>query len=520
MTTPYYHLLARLSRRQLLNAAGALGVTAIMVPTFSARSWAKPRFQDYPFKLGIASGDPAPDGVVLWTRLAPEPLKGGGMPMTTVEVSWEIASDDAMKQIVQTGRLLARPELGHSVHAEVEGLEPSRDYWYRFVAGGEASPVGRTRTAPALDIPVERTRFGFCGCSHFEAGYFTAFRHMAAENLDFVFHTGDYIYEGAANSRIRSHDSEELYTLTDYRNRYALYKSDPDLAAVHASAPFIVSWDDHEVDNNWASQFDQDDTPPEIFLLRRTAAFQAYFENMPLRRSSMPAGIDIQLYRQFRFGNLISFNALDTRQYRSNQVCGDEFQANCPEAAELDRTMLGGSQEAWLDEKLGESTAHWNALAQQVQFSGLDFSATKKGRLMDKWDGYRAARDRLTNSIAEKQLNNIIILSGDIHNHWGTEVPHRLGDFDGPMMAVEFTNTSISSGGDGADVRDIWPKMRRDNPHVKYHSNRRGYVTCDVTPQAWQTDFMILDRVEVTDGNLSRGGRLVVENGIPRAQIA
>ena len=284
--------------------------------------WAQPIFHHYPFTLGVASGDPLPDGVVLWTGLAPEPLQGGGMPMADVEVGWEIAADDGFDTIVQQGAAIARPELGHSVHVEVEGLEPGREYRYRFHAGDEESQTGRTKTAPAADAAVDRLRFGFAGCNHYETGHFTAFRRMAEENLDFVFHTGDYIYEyraeGGRRERVRQHHANEIHTLEDYRNRYAQYKSDPDFMAVHASAPFVVTWDDHEVDNNWAADRDQDDTPPEVFVLRRAAAFQAYYETMPLRRAQLPTPMRLKLYRDMRFGDLMTLNALDARQYRSD----------------------------------------------------------------------------------------------------------------------------------------------------------------------------------------------------------
>jgi alkaline phosphatase D len=253
----YDHALASLTRRQLLNAAWALGLAAIVPPFISRGVWAKPVFKAYPFTMGVASGDPLPTGIVLWTRLAPEPLNGGGMPMTNVEVEWEVAADRGFTSIVRKGTEMARPELGHSVHAEVEGLEPGREYFYRFRAGDELSQLGRTKTAPAMNVPVDRLRFGVVGCNNYEAGYFTAYRRVAEENFDFVVHTGDYIYEGRdhggrVDTAVRRHNQDEIYTLVDYRNRYGLYKSDPDFIAAHASAPFIMSWDDHEVDNNQA----------------------------------------------------------------------------------------------------------------------------------------------------------------------------------------------------------------------------------------------------------------------------
>src|SRR5580765_4753294 len=265
----YDRRVAGFTRRELMKIGWTLGAAAMAQPLFTRRLLGKPIFDTYPFTLGVASGDPLPDGIVLWTRLAPKPLEGGGMPMFNVEVGWEIARDERFRQVVQTGTTLARPELGHSVHVEVACLEPGREYWYRFRAGDEVSEIARTKTAPPAGAPVDRLRFAVCGCNHYEDGYYTAFRRIAEEQFDFIFHTGDYLYEGRAepvrnDSRVRRHNSDTLYTLVDYRNRYALYKSDRDLIAAHASAPWIMSWDDHEVDNNYAGDFDENGTPPEI----------------------------------------------------------------------------------------------------------------------------------------------------------------------------------------------------------------------------------------------------------------
>jgi alkaline phosphatase D len=236
-----------LNRRELLiGSASAWALATLPLPAAGGRLL-RPRFAAYPFSLGVASGDPRPDGVVLWTRLAPDPLRGGGMPGEPAEVEWVIAADEAMGRVVQRGREVAAPQLAHSVHVEVEGLEPERWYWYRFRAGGELSPVGRTRTTAAAGAANRRLRFGFCSCNHYEQGYYTAYRHMAEEELELVFHLGDYIYEyEGREDRVRMHTYREIDTIDDYRNRYALYKADPDFQAVHAVAPFVVTWDDHE----------------------------------------------------------------------------------------------------------------------------------------------------------------------------------------------------------------------------------------------------------------------------------
>ena len=302
----------RLSRRRLLGGAGACAALAMTTPLASRGVLANPVFAKYPFSLGVASGDPLPDGVVLWTRLAPEPLDGGGMGKQPVSVAWEVAADDKMKTVKQKGTAIARPELGHAVHVEVQGLEPGRWYWYRFSSGTVASPIGRTRTAPALNAPVDRLRFAFASCQHYERGLYTAHRHLAGEDIELVVFLGDYIYENKAkDGRARMHDGGEVETLEEYRNRYALYKSDPALKAAHAAFPWIVTTDDHEVVNDYAADIDRKhESPRDEFLLRRAAAYQAYYEHMPLRRPARPRGPNMALYRRLAFGRLAEFNLL------------------------------------------------------------------------------------------------------------------------------------------------------------------------------------------------------------------
>ncbi len=516
VSTPFYRQVHRFSRRQLLNAAWKLGLASLVQPVVSSRVLAQPLFTAYPFTLGVASGDPLPNGVVLWTRLAPEPLDGGGMPMVNVEVAWEIAHDRAFSKVAGKGTAIARPELGHSVHVEADGLEPAREYFFRFRCGAEVSQTGRTKTAPAAGVAVDRLRFAVCGCSHYEAGLFTAFRHIAADLFDFVIHTGDYIYEGRdeggrSATTVRRHQGQEIYTLVDYRNRYALYKTDRDLMAAHASAPFIMTWDDHEVDNDYAGNSDENATPPEVFLLRRAAAYQAYFESMPLRRQALPSGPDMLLYRRLYFGNLIDLSMLDTRQYRSPQVCGGG-QAACEQAFDPARTMVGAKQEQWLFDNLASARARWTVIGQQVP----TFARNVQGRFaMDKWDGYVASRQRLYQRLLDTKAPNPIVLSGDVHTHWGADLKMDFANPSSATVGAEFTNTSITSGGDGSDVQASWNEMRSNNPHIHYHSARRGYVTCTATDTTMRADFMVLDRVTVPERPARVGGSLVVEAGRP-----
>jgi len=520
--TLYDRTLARLSRRELLKIAWYLGAGAVAAPLTARCTLAKPIFDAYPFALGVASGDPAPDGVVLWTRLAPAPLEGGGMPMADVEVDWEIARDPRFQSIAQRGTAIARPEIGHSVHVEVEGLEPSRDYWYRFRAGDEVSRVGRTKTAPPAGAAVDRLRFAVCGCNNYEQGWFTAFRRIAEEQFDFVFHTGDYIYEaratgGRSDAAVRQHNGREPYTLVDYRNRYALYKMDRDLMAAHASAPWIVTWDDHEVDNNYAGDFDERGTPPELFVLRRAAAYQAYYETMPLRRSALPSGSHMRIYRRLHFGSLVDFSVLDTRQWRSDQACGDGMRTNCAEALDPARTMMGAEQEQWLYDNLADTHARWTVIGQQVPTFARDFKSWDADSrfAMDKWDGYVAARQRLYAHITSSKAPNPIVLSGDVHVHYAADLKMDFENPRSPTIGVELTNTSITSAGDGADISGDWEAIKNDNPHIKYHSARRGYIACTATPATLRAEFKILDRVTMPDQPIRTGGTIVVEAGRP-----
>ena len=307
--------------------------------------------------------------------------------------------------------------------------------------------IGRTRTAPAPGATPERLRLGVCGCSHLEKGWFTAYRHMAAERFDAIFHTGDYIYEYGTGAKAvapeRRHVGAETFTLDDYRRRYAQYKLDPDLQAAHASAPFIVTWDDHEIDNDWGGEDSETRTPPAIFRLRRAAAFQAYYEAMPLGRGAFPGADHLQLYRELRFGNLLAVNALDTRQYRSRRVCRRRRADDCAELADPERSLLGRRQEAWLDARLARDDARWNVIAQQVPLFGRDGAEPGSNpHAMDKWPGYPASRARLLRSIETRGSGDVVLLSGDVHSHWAADVPRNMDAPDGPSLAVEFTTSS------------------------------------------------------------------------------
>lgn len=522
----YDRAVAQLSRREAMKVAWMLGAAAITPPRASGQV-AKPIFKVYPFPLGVASGDPTADGVVLWTRLSPDPPGGGERPPAVVEVAWEIAADSRFATVVRTGTAIASPELGHSVHVEVAGLSPGREYWYRFRAGDAVSLTGRTKTAPEPGAAVDRLRFAVCGCSNYEAGHFTAYRRIAEEAFDFICHTGDYIYEHRAHGgrnpyAVREHRGGELHTLADYRDRYAQYKSDPDLIAAHASAPFIVTWDDHEVADDYAADKDARDTAPALFLLRRAAAYQAYFEMMPLRWSARPSGSFMRLYRRLQFGALLDFHVLDTRQFRSDQACGDGSHSRCAEAFDPDRTLLGADQEKWLFDELAAAKGTWTVIGQQVPTFTTDREKVNPdGRFsMDKWEGYVAARNRLYARLKETRAPNPVLLSGDVHEHYGSDLKLDFRDPRSETVGVEFTNTSISSSGDGSDVSDEWARIQGDNPHIKYHSARRGYIACTATPATMRADFKILNGVTVRGLPVRIGGSLVVAAGSPGAMTA
>ncbi|HJU73978.1 MAG TPA: alkaline phosphatase D family protein [Gemmatimonadaceae bacterium] len=479
----------------------------------------------YPFTLGVASGDPLPDGFVAWTRLAPDHLGGGGMPARPVPVRYEIASDDSFRQVVQRGEVLALPDLAHSVHVEVAGLAPAREYFYRFIAGADVSPVGRAVTAPVLGAAHSALRFAFASCQHYEHGYFTAYRHLVNDNVDLVVHLGDYIYEyGIATNNpnpIRRHDGEEIITLAQYRNRFALYKSDRDLQNAHASAPFIVTWDDHEVENNYANAISENNDPPEQFLKRRAAAYQAYYEHLPLRRTSMPSGREMRVYRRVHYGNLAEFNVLDSRQYRSDQPCADGRKPRCPEAFDPNRTLLGKEQEKWLLEGLGRSTARWNLLANQVVMGDNMIrrpNETADTYPLDTWNGYVAERQRILDFLATRKPSNPVVLTGDIHVNIAMDLRADWSRPTNPTVGVELVGTSISSGGDGQPMTDWGRWTLQYNPHMKYFDARRGYVLCNVTRDRLSADYRIVPLVTRPGGGVETAATFVVENGKPMLQ--
>jgi len=476
------------------------------------------RFSANPFPFGIASGDPAPDGVVLWTRLDRSVLQRAGVHLDRVRVGWEIADDEGFRQIVRSGTHLASPELGHSVHVEVDGLRAGRPYWYRFNSGGETSEVGRTRTAPGAGESLDRLQFAFVSCQSYENGYFTAFRWLAADDPDLVVHLGDYIYEvGGMRTPVRPLEfPDEVFTVEQYRARYEHYKLDPDLQAAHAKCPWIVTPDDHEVSNDYAGAISQYGMPADEFLLRRAAAYQAYYEFTPLRRTSLPAGPNMRLFRNVAFGRMAEFHVLDTRQYRSNQPCGGRQKPRCADALSPTQQLMGAEQERWLTDGLRRSRARWNIIANQVMMAQLALrGADALTYSMDHWDGYVHERQRVLDFLARARPSNPIVITGDIHNNWVADLKLDFDDPSSPTVGAELVGTSISTGGDGDD--SAGEDARRLNPHIRFFNNRRGYVRCTLTRATLTADFRTIPYVTRPDAPIRTQSSFVVENGKPGA---
>ncbi len=513
------------SRRLFL----AYGASLSALPIVGTRAEAVARrvaFASDPFTVGVASGDPTDTGVVLWTRLAPKPLDpDGGLPPEAFEVAWEVAADDGMREVIRRGTAVATPQLGHSVHVEVEGLKPASWYWYRFRAGDATSPIGRTRTAPEPDSTPDQLRFAFASCSHWEQGYFTAYGRMAEDELDLAFHLGDYIYEYAGrDGAIRKHAGPKIRTLGDYRVRHAQYKTDPDLRLAHARCPWVVTWDDHEFENNYANDVsERSGVDPVDFLEQRANAYQAYYESMPLRPRSVPTGPHMKLYRTVPFGRLATFQVLDTRQYRTDQPNDDRRAALNEAALDPKNTILGAEQADWLKGALLRSTGTWNVLAQQVMMGMVSFNQTDgvpSGYSMDQWPGYAAERIRLAQFLADRRVPNPVVLTGDIHSNWVNDL--RVDDRkpETPVVATEFVGTSVTSGGNGqAEIPGVEAFLAL-NPGVRFVNRQRGYVRCTVTPRSWTSDYRIVEDIKAPGAPAKTLKSFVVEAGKPGAQPA
>jgi alkaline phosphatase D len=523
-----------LNRRQVLTGA-AVAAGAAVVGAGSATATPPGAETAEPFLLGVASGDPLPDGVMLWTRLVRNAFDATSMGSRPQLVGWQVAEDEHFRRVVRGGAAIARAELAHSVHVDVRGLRSGREYFYRFRSGRHLSPVGRTRTAPDRYANPDRLRLGVVSCQDFQNGYWPAYLGLGAEDLDLVLHLGDYIYEYDPDSRFpdRNHTTpatpglDQLRTLDDYRNRHAQYKGDPALRAVHAAFPWAAAWDDHEVENNYAGVIDELDTgdrhqTPEEFALQRAAGYQAYYEHMPIRALIRPGQSSVRIFRRLDWGRLARLNVLDTRQYRTDQPGNfpEDLGPEPPGAGNTDGTLTGAEQERWLTDGLRESRARWNVIAQQVMTAHTRFpNPTQVPPTivnLDQWDGYQPQRTRLLNFIAERGIGNPVFLAGDIHSTWVNEIKVNSDDHASPNVAVEFVGTSISSDfpvAFDAPIKQFNPLL---NPHVRYFDGlKRGYLRCEISKDTWRTDVRVVDSIEVRDSPTSTAASFVVESGRP-----
>ena len=446
------------------------------------------------------------------------------MPGSPVPVRWEVAHDERFGKVVAHGTATARPDAAHSVHVDVRGLEPSREYFYRFRADGEASPVGRTRTAPAPGSDG-RVRFAFASCQDYEEGYYTAHRSLADDDVDVVLWLGDYIYEGGPSTKgVRQHEGPEPVDVDAYRRRYATYKTDADLQAAQAAHPWVVTWDDHEVDNNYAADHSQrDDQTPADFLLRRAAAYRAWWEHQPVRLPA-PTGPDYRIYRRLALGDLATLHVLDTRQYRTNQPCGSpvDIGADCAEQDVPGATLMGPEQKRWFFDGLRRSRARWDLIAYQVMLGPVNFSGDPANpiRNFDQWDGYRVERGEVLHAFSRFSRNPVVV-TGDIHSSWVNDLvvdPAASGGASPRTVGTELVGTSITSSFPFAGVIDaIVPTQ----PTIKYgDGHSHGYVRCDLTRHALRADFRYVSSIVEPTASVSTGASFVVEAGHPGAQRA
>jgi len=526
------HKSPRDDRRRLLQCL-AVAAAEMWLPS---RVFSQARQTDYPFTLGVASGAPTPDGVVLWTRLAPAaplPIDAGQGPLA---VGWEVAEDAGFGRVARSGQAQALPELAHSVHVEVQGLQADQWYFYRFLRGDAVSPVGRTRTLPLPGADVARLRLAYASCQKWEDGHYAAWRHMRAQDPDAVVFLGDYIYEYPGNSgRLRGPGGGWAIDLDGYRRRYAVYKSDADLQAMHQACPWLMTWDDHEVHNDYAGVQagyggSGDPSSPALFVGRRNAAYQAYYEHMPLRASALRRALagsgaadQLRVHERVQFGRLLSLHLLDARQYRDVQVCtasgrlgaGLVNPAQCLALADTKRSLLGWEQEGWLDQSLALAPTRetrWNVLAQQTVFAQRDFRPGP-GEIFsnDGWDGYPAARQRLLGSLQRHGVPNPVFLGGDIHANWVAHVKREPDRPSSAAIAVEFCGTSITSRG-GGNAR--LPALLAANPHCVFaDAKEHGYGIVDVTPAGLDVRLRAVQDVLQRDTGISTLAAFRVDAG-------
>jgi alkaline phosphatase D len=519
-------------RRQFLQLAGfaATSAATLSLPrSVWSQTDSQRRFDTNPFALGVASGSPTHDSVVLWTRLIDAGFLKQNFDNKAIAVRWELADDDKFSRIVQSGQHLAVPELAHSVHVEVQNLQSDRWYFYRFMVGDALSSIGRTRTFPKAGAAADKLRIAYASCQRWEAGYFSAYKHMQAEKLDAVLFLGDYIYEypgqiGSVRYPKANSNVGFVISLDDYRSRYAQYKSEQDLQDMHAACPWLMTWDDHEVQNDYAnlqagySTMADIFSKPENFAERRAMAYQAYYEHMPIRAASLTQslaglamGAEMRIYNRVDFGKLATFYMLDCRQYRDPQVCnapgaavsGQVKLEDCPSWLDPQRTLLGERQEAWLRsefDKAKQGGGVWNVLGQQSLFGQRD-NRPGEGQTFwnDGWDGYSAARTRMTNALQKNAVKNPVFLGGDVHENWvgyvKSDYAQTTAAKASATIGVEFCGTSISSPSSSNVARTT--ALLAENPHFVFADAKyRGYGVIEFTPHQITTTLRGVDDVK------------------------
>jgi alkaline phosphatase D len=511
---------------------------AATAPLAYSLSSAQASLKHNPFTLGVASGSPNHNSVVLWTRLMPDANSGQShFASSDISVQWEVADDEHFKVNRRSGQVVALATLAHSVHLELEGLQSDRWYFYRFQLGDTQSTVGRTRTLPHPEAMVQKLRVAYASCQRWEHGYFSAYDHMAQENLDMVLFLGDYIYEyaGAANA-VRLPTGGWVTSLSDYRDRYALHKSEKGLQAMHAQCPWLVTWDDHEVSNDYAGLVrGQSGNISFDFAAQRARAYQAFYEHMPLRASALTRsieglarGAEMRIYGQVAYGKLANLYLLDDRQYRDRQVCnkgggygsswGDPDQ--CEEWLDPKRTLLGAPQEQWLNQafaKARNDARVWNMVAQQTIFGRRDYKLGAGLSLWnDGWDGYSAARQRMTQSMQSNALKNPVLIGGDVHENW---VGHVMADAykdDSAKIGVEFCGAGITARSAG---NSKLAGRLAENPHFIFaDSERKGYGVVEFTAKQIQTELRVVDDVRQVQTKVETLAKFAVEAGVPQVQ--
>lgn len=517
-------------RRELIAGLGRSAAAIALGALFASRAGSDSQPQradrippgDQPFTLGVASGMPTPSSVVLWTRLAPRPREPlGGLPDAPVEVRWELAEDEGFSSGLRSATVLARPEHGHSVHVEVQGLPSERVFYYRFIAADALSPTGRTRTAPPADAPVQRLRLALASCQHYEQGEFALQREIAARELDLVLFVGDYIYESSnPRYRVRAHEAAPPVTLEQYRQRHVTYKLDPALRAAHAAHPWIVTWDDHEVENDYAGAASRDaDFDAAAFLQRRAAAYKAYFEHMPVAPSMAPQGAAMRIHGHSAWGRLADLWTLDNRQYRSVQACnppglaGGRLLLGCDRLDDPAASMFGAEQEHWIAAELSASRRGWRLLAQGTQIApgGVE-SPLGRSIYSDGWDGYPQARRRLMQAIAANPLGNAVCLGGDLHRHVAARLRADPADPRSPVVASEFVCSSLTSRGASEAASALVARSNPDLLHVR--GDERGYMLIDLSPDRLECELRATAfPVRTPQARIHTQARYVVEAG-------